>query len=371
MTTLELLRHCPWRFFAGRHLNAARYGSTDLPFSGSMALKTFVLAQSDVLRTSLSWRRVLQQATVRAWPAFAWRFGRTNYEPHGFAYCADGTIRTFDWKREIQLEQVDAPASDWDFVESQTRLDEYAPQVFGEAACLRFAFSDAGKAHVRFAFNHALVDGLTIFRFLALFEAALQDVGVNLQSLNVPEHSGVHEWRAESTRYRVEDIEMWRHAPLGGRHHDYLSILHYLMPTFRRGRVCQVVASLREPMVQLAIVPVQRERDAVAFRSCNAVRIRKAYQGSALSKLWGLYESGASTGDKVVRMMLGDRLLGRRLYRWWGGATLVSGFMLRHPRYLAFPVAHAVQREGVAVCGVWNSPRGLMVRVVRVRNTSS
>ena len=124
---------------------------------------------------------------------------------------------------------------------------------------------------------------------------------------------------------------------------DYLSILHTLMRGLGRARVCHVVASPRHSQEQLTIAPVYRARGVKRFKAQNGRRIRAAQRGTTLSKLWQLYATGPAVGDKVVQIMMNDAFVDRRLYRWFGGAIVISGFKLRHPRYPAFPVTHASQ----------------------------
>ena len=75
-------------------------------------------------------------------------------------------------------------------------------------------------------------------------------------------------------------------------------------------------------------------------------------------------------GDRVVRQLMSVPLVGPFLASLKAGELLISSFMFRHDRYLAFPVVHALQREGAAICNVWNTGAGLTARITRIRQLS-
>ena len=334
-----------------------------------MAIKSFLIVRSVSPRAADSWHAALLDAAREGWPALSWRFGRTAYEPHRYAYAPDGTLQSFDWSKELSLERVESGTDDpWEFVQAQCHQDDVAPQVFGESARMRYQLVDEERVHLRFAFNHALVDGLNIFRFLTALETALGQRGLRLEALQTDPISRRRVCRTQRVEYTVEDLDEASCPGLAHNGFSYLSLLRELVRGRRMQRVCQVIASPRHVRVQLAVAPVRRAVSFARFCARNQATIRDAQRGNRLCGLWRGYAKDPATGDRVMRFLFENRYLGHRAFRWSAGTTLVSGFMMRHPRHLVFPVAQALQREGIAICAVWEGERGRVARIVSARN---
>jgi hypothetical protein len=368
--TPELVRACAWRFYAGRYLNAARFGVTGTPFSSALTIKGFFLCDPGGARGSENdVRELLRSTIVDAYPAFAWRFGRTLYEPHRFAYDAEAQLHPFDYASQASVEAVPPDCGTfWDFVEQQCREDEIRPQIFGEALRARFMMAPDGTVFLRFTFNHALVDGIMIFKFMTAWEPVLNARGARLLDLDTFDYAPLRRWRTARIEYTVEDIGVNTHPGLAERGFDYMAILYELAKRRWFTGIRQAIALPRDPTIQLTIAPVRKAFGYNRFRRLNETEIKEARNGTRLSNLLEDYKNDPAGGDEYIQRLISLPILGRILAAMATGEMLISSYMFRHPRYLAFPVVHPLQREGAAICCVWDHENETTVRVTRARN---
>ena len=368
MDTPRLIRRCGWRFYAGKFLNAALFGRDWPPYAGTMAIKLFAVMTAPTT-TAPAIAGLLSDTVQNAYPELAWRFGRIRYEPHKYAYDPSGTLRPFDYRKNLTVDEAALPAATfWEFVEQQCLQDETDPPVFGEPLCVRFACPAGGPVFLRMLFNHALVDGLMIFKFMAAWEAILAGRRAKLESIGLEPGARRREWSTGKTRYYVEDLCSADQPVLARRGFDYLPILYEIARRYPFSRVRQAIALPRDAQVQLTIEPVAKAPGFEWFKRRNAERLRHATSNNRLSRLLGMYVKNADTGDRVMRYLMSDSWIGRQLFSWIAGQVLVSAFMQKHDRYLAFPVVHALQREGIAICATWTDPMGRKARLVGARH---
>lgn len=368
MDTPKLIYRCGWRFYAGRFLNTARFGTGWAPYAATMAIKGFYELRISGAMSPETIRSMLASTIRRAYPRFSWRFGRDRYEPQYFAYGSDSRLHPFDHENQLSISEVKTPhGTFWGFVEQQCELDETEPQLFGEVIRLRYAVSGNKSIFVRVTFNHALVDGLQIFRFLTAWEKSVGRSGHELISIDLNGKEDLRRWRTRHTEYTVEDLYC-DGAEASVRHGSgYHSILYEIATRSRYARIRQAVATPRNAQVQLALAPVSRVRNYETFLKKNENVIRRAQSGTAFSRLLDLYRRFPDIGDAITRGLMTDPLIGRKLLTALAGDLLVSAFMFRHKFCLAFPVVHATQREGAAICNIWNTEKGSVVRITRAR----
>ena len=299
---------------------------------------------------------------------FSWRFGPDRYEPQHYAYDPDNRLRSFDIQNQLVISRVpDFDGDFWNFVEKQCESDEVEPQVFGEAVRVRYAVSDPRSVLVRFTFNHALVDGLQIFRFLAGWERSICGDGHELIPTRLGDDETRRRWKSKRTEYIVENLSRNNAPDLTRRGTTYLPILYEIVSRGHYKRVRQAVAVPRNGRIQLALAPVFVTRDYEEFCRRNEVNIRLARSGNRFTRMLDLYRQVPEVGDFIARALIADPVAGRRIISRILGDMLVSSFMYKHPGCLAFPVVHALQQEGVAICCIWSGNDGAAVRLTRAR----
>lgn len=365
----EIVRNCGWRFYAAKSFNSAGYLRNGLPYSGSMALKLFLSVEPFDQPDRRALPQFLREQVCAVYPRLAWKFGRERYEPQEVAYNEKNELVPFDCRTQLNVTQVSqTPDSFWDFVREQCRLDETSPQVFGEAGQVRYLLASDGAMHLRLSGNHSLIDGLMMFKFVDAFVHRLRQAGLKLRPIILEHGQPTMTWDTGTTKYSIEDISTDSSPVLARERMSYLSILHHLRKRRFFSRMRQVIASPRNYRVQLAIAPVASSLRFETFKTSNQEIIREAVQGNRLTRIWEKFSRHEKAGDKLYRYMLNNRLFGRQAFTRLSGDVIVSSFMNRHNDYLAIPVAHALQREGLCIHSRWEQDENLMTRIVGVRN---
>lgn len=368
MDTPQLVQECAWRFYASRYLNSARFGAQGTPFSAAMTIKGFFICDAPKARSADQVQQLLRSTIAQAYPEFAWRFGNVDYQPHRFAYDAEGILHPFDYASEVRADPASPGVeSFWNFVEQQSHQDETDPQVFGEALRCRFTVAPDGAIFGRFTFNHALVDGLMIFKFMVAWERILEASGARLRELDLGKSGISRRWRTARTDYAVEHVR-GEDSPTLARHgYGYMPILYEITKRRWLTRIRHAVALPRNPLMQLVIAPVRKALTYKRFRQINEAQIRQARRGTRLSGLLEEYRNDPAGGDEYIRRMMSFPVIGRHLSGYIAGDMMVSSFMFKHSRYLAFPVVHPLQREGVSICSVSRHKGETIVRITRAR----
>lgn len=367
MDTPQLIRQCGWRFCTGRFLNSAKFGADWTPYAASMAIKGFWILKFPKPISASDSRALWREILIDSWPAWSWQFGRVNYEPGRFAYDAQGNLHPFDPATQTVVEESTHSSSDfWDFVQKECLEDETNPQVFGECVRCRLESFNSTTVFVRFAFNHALVDGIMIFKWAKSCESLFRARGGDVLEIELERSTGIRTWRSARTEYSVEDLTSKNNPRIAKHGNDYSALLFEIMKrhTFSRNR--QVIATPRDALVQIAFARIPRAGDFETFKKRNETIIREAQSGTFLNWLLDYYK-GDGWGNAVMKFFMSDPPLLQQITRSVIGDLMVSAFMFRHRRYLVFPVVHALQTSGIAMCNVWTGDDGQGARLTAIR----
>ena len=274
----------------------------------------------------------------------------------------------FDLDTGLKVDEAsDSGMTFWEFVENECRRDELHPPSFGEAIQCRFTLSDEGRILARLHFNHALVDGLMIFRFSTAFERALEARGARVLGIELQQPGSSMKWRVGRIEYGVEDMTVESNPALAERGFDYMPILFEIVKPRWFSRIRQAIALPRKPLLQLVIAPVHKSLTFATFRRRNLATIRKARNGTRLSSMLDEYRQDPEEGDRYIRRLSSSPGIIRYLAGSVIGDLMVSSFMYKHPKCLAFPVVHPLQREGIAICNVWSDKEIRTARITWVR----